>query len=151
LTAQYTRSIGYNLTFGVDFTGGTSYTTLGHIVDIGGNDAKTDMADTTLLADQFYSWLPASTNGGSFKMSIGWDPNDTGTGSVYGQLALAQKSGTLCGCQITVTYDPVGSPTTGTETFKAYVEGLSRKFGKKNLNMVEVELRIVGDPGMAAE
>lgn len=147
MTATFNKNIGYNITFGVDTTGGSTYVVLAHIVDIGGSDSKTEFGDTTLLGDKNKTYLPASIEPGEFSFTIAWDPNDApGT---YGTLAAAQQSGALLGCEITVTYvEASASPATGTEAFKAYVANLGRKFGKKNLSMVEVKLQITGDPAL---
>jgi len=144
---SYTKTIGFQVTLGIDYTGGSTYVVQGVIVDkIGGQNAKTDMGDTTLLSDVFKTFLPASTDPGSLSFEVGWDALETNasSGGTYGKLAHAQKTGQVLGCQITGMSGSV-------ETFQAYVESVGREFSKNKLNVVPVTLKLTGDPGFAAE
>jgi hypothetical protein len=106
---------------------------------------KVEFGETTLLSDQFSTFLPANTDPGEPTFVLAYDPAD----SQYQLLTGFLAAGTACAFQI--QFLNAGDGNTSTEQFQAYVGGLGREFEKKSLLQCPITLRGTGDPGYAGD
>ena len=131
-----TKRIGYDISLGYSTTN-SGYTTLGSVINkVGGQTAKVEYGETTMLAQFFKSFLPSDCDPGELSFEIVYDPGD----SNYQNLSGYFGSQTLLWWQITFSG---GSP----EVFQAYIMNLGREFEKKTMLTCPITLKISGDPG----
>lgn len=140
-----TKRIGLGITLSVDTAGGTSFTALGSIVDSMETDAKAVDVNTSLLGDQFDSFLPASIDGGTLTITIAYSPEDTNTTKILNDLFYS-TSQTLANFKI--GYPAVGAGTGIAETFKGYVNNIGRQIKRDGFLTAKVGIKVSGDPGL---
>lgn len=93
------RHPGFNMTLGVDLSGGTSYTNIGQIVDIAGPSMSRNVIE---LADRsmttfFIQKLFGMVNPGQLSFDVAWDPiTDTTHGQTSGTGILSNFESDGC-------------------------------------------------------
>lgn len=136
-----TKRIVYGSTLAVDTSGGSSYTTLGNIVDgWDGPSAERSVIDTSVLADEYITKAPGQIDPGEVTFVIAYDPADANTneleidGGVYSWQA---------------NYKDSTSAATETETFDGFVssKGVAAT-GKDGLVTCSITITITGNPGL---
>jgi hypothetical protein len=138
-----TKRIAFGITLGCDPTGGTAYATLGAVVDgFDGADAKTEVVDTSVLADKYHTKGGAQIDPGTVTFTIAYDPLDTATTTVLTGLLT---SSVVAGWQ--VTYPIIGAETQQKDTFKGLVSGFKITAKKQNMLIAEVTIAVSGKPG----
>ena len=71
------KRIGLGFTLSVDPLGGTSYTTIGAIVDgFGESEAKAMMVETAILTDVFITKSKSQVDPGEVTFIIAYDPDE---------------------------------------------------------------------------
>lgn|SRR5581483_938295 len=141
-----TKRIGLGITLGVDITGATTFVALGSIVDGFTTDAKAKDVDTSLLVDEFDSFLKGSIDGGTMNLTIAYSPEDTNTTKILGALFYATTQ-TLANWQI--TYPAVGGGSSAAETFLGYVNAIGREVKRDGFLTAKVGIKVSGDPGIS--
>jgi hypothetical protein len=138
------RRIGLGFTLGVDKTGGTSFATLGNIVDgWKGSGAAAEKVDITILVDFFKQFAKGQMDPGEFTFMIAADPNDNDT-KIMGDMAI-QTTPTP---NWKITYPDVGTGTVE-RTFFAHVMKNPEEVTVGKLHTWEITIAVSGDPGFA--
>src|ERR1022692_2172068 len=137
------RRIGYNCALAVDVLGGTTFVSVGSVVDgFSGAGPKSIMADISILTDYFTRTAPCGVDPGSFEFGVAYDPGDATSQLLSNLLA----SGAIANWQL--TFYSVGGGGSGiSETFLGYVETMGREIKRKSLVTAKVGIHIVGSPG----
>ncbi len=140
------RRIGLGFTLAVDTAGGTTFVTLGSIVD-GWKESgsKADTADISILSDKYKQKSKGQIDPGDVTFSIAYDPDDATSTTLI--TAFSSTSATPPNWQITYPSGTGGAGTTTTETFKGHLTGLGREVMKDKLVVCEVTITKTGDPG----
>lgn len=141
------KRIGYGMTLGCDPNGGTSYTTLGAIVDgLKDGDAKADTADTTLLADTYKTKSKGQVDPGEASFTIAYDP-DEATSTTLATL-LGTASATPPTWIVTLPAGTLGSGSITTKTFAGHLTGMGREIMKDKMITCNITITKTGNPGM---
>jgi hypothetical protein len=141
------RRIGLGVTIAVDASGGTSFTTLGNVVDgakEGGTKAQT--GDVSILADTFMQFAKGQIDPGEKTFTIAYDPDDsnfTVLKTLHDQIQTTPPN-----WQISLPSGTLGAGSTTTKTYKGFVVGMGREIAKDKLLTLEVTVKKTGDPGM---
>ncbi len=141
------RRIGLGVTLGVDAAGGSSYTTLGNVVDgLKEGGSKADVADISILADTFKAKAKGQIDPNEVTLTVAYDPDDSnyvilktlhdGIQTTPPTWLISLPSGTL------------GAGTITTKGFAGFVTGLGREIMKDKLLTCEVTITKTGNPGM---
>lgn len=139
--------VGYGWTVGVDSTGGTSFTTLGAVVEgFKGPGAKRDKVDITLLSDLWKRFAGAQIDPGELAFTIAWDPGDATTTQTLTAL-LKSTSGVEPNWQL--TYPAFGGGGSGSQTFKGILLGFSPTVMEDKMATSEVTVQVSGNPNFA--
>ena len=137
------RRIGYGFTLGVDSTGGTSFTTIGGIVDgMDGPGATSDTADVSILTDKFKRKRKAMVDAGQVTLSVAYDPADS---TAHLLATLLADLTNVANWQI--NFPDQGTSLSQSETFTGILTGMARKAQRKNLVVVDLTIDVDGDPG----
>lgn len=133
-----TIGIGQLSTLGVDPAGGSSFTTLGGIIDAIENECSASEVDTTLLGDTWMTSLPADLDPGELTFEIaldnGDDDNQTLVDLFSGRTIATWK----------ITYSNSESP----DTFSGYIKTLGRSIAKRSMLTRKVTVKLTGDAGL---
>ncbi len=136
------RRIGLGFTIAVDPAGGTSWTTLGNVVDgYKGPDSKADKVDVSILVDIFKPMAKGQIDSGEMTFEIAYDPEDSHSTLVESLLQQYDPVPTWL-----ITYPHGGTPT---RTFSAQLSGRSEEVSRGKLVTCTITLFIYGDPGYA--
>lgn len=134
------KRLGFGCTLGVDPAGGSSFTTLGNVVDgVTGPGATATDVETTVLSDTWKTFAKADIDPGSVSFMIAYDPDDTNTQTLVD--LLGSTSSTLPTWQL--TFSGSGS---NTETFTGYLQAFERVAQKGALITANITIKISGDP-----
>ena len=137
------RRVGLGFTLGCDAANGTSFTTLGAIVDgWKGPQGKKETVNISVLADTYMVFGVSQIDGGEVTFKIAYDP-DEATSTTLNTL-FAQVNQTPANWQIHYPVGSNGSGSTVSETFHAHVVGLSKEVKVNELMTCEVSLKITG-------
>lgn len=130
------KQVGLGSTLEVS-TDGTSYESLGFIVDGFSTDAQADDIETTVLADTFKSFAQGQRDAGSLSFDLAFDADDTSQHVITGMF----NNGTLGTWRVTY-------PDTQTESFTGYVNGFGRAVQKDSMITSSVSVKLSGDAGL---
>jgi hypothetical protein len=145
MTYSLVKVIGFGSTLSCDPTGGTSFTTLGAIVDgWDESQAKAEKANTSILSDKYMTAAPAQVDPGEVSFEIAYDPM---TGSSAATLGALLTSGAIANWQTSLNRG--GTPVTS--TFLGYVSGLGVAVKKAALVTQKVTIQKTGNPGFIGD
>lgn len=134
-----TKRIGLGVTLEVDLTGGTSYTTLGNVVEaVNGPDAKATIVPVELLTEEFVDKAKGAIDGGTVTYSVAYDPDDTHS-KLIGD-AFLQRTPVP---RWRVAYPGATEP----DVFLAHCSAVGRERKKDGFIVAPITLDVVGDPG----
>jgi hypothetical protein len=141
------RRIGLGVTVGVDSAGGTSFTTLGSVVD-GAKEggSKADVADVSILSDTFKQKAKGQIDPNEVTMTVAYDPDDTTTTLL--KTLHDSVSATPPNWQISFPPGTLGAGSITTKSFKGFVTGLGREIMKDKMITQELTVTKTGDPGV---
>ncbi len=141
------KRIGLGVTLACDPAGGSSYTTLGAIVDgLAESEAKADMADTSILADTWKTKSKSQVDPGEVTYTIAYDP-DEATSTTLATL-LASVSAVPPTWRVTYPSGTLGAGSVTTKTFAAHLSGMGRETKKDKMIVCAITLTKTGNPGM---
>ncbi len=140
------RRIGLGVVIGVDAAGGTSFTTLGSVVD-GAKEggSKADVADISILSDTFKQKAKGQVDPAEVTMTVAYDPDETTTTllkTLHDQIQTVPPN-----WQISFPSGTLGAGSITTKSFKGFVTGLGREIMKDKFITQEVTITKTGDPG----
>ena|ERR1700722_6502774 len=135
------KRVGAGCTLAWDSTGGTTWATLGTVVDGDKFEAMWKTANTSILADVGETFAKTSYDPGTFKFTVIYDPLD----SEYA--ALKTNFATL---NVLAPHWQISFPDTGagsgstTDTFFGLIVGLSREVKKADFLVCEITVKLTG-------
>lgn len=136
---SFIKRVGFGNFLAVDPTGGTTFASIGSVVDgFHGPDSKAKEANTSILTDWYETSAPSSVDPGSVTFVCAYDPVDATAHTI----ALLLGSGAVANWQLTYSG---GTPPV--ETFLGYVAGMSREMKREGLITMSITIRISGTPG----
>lgn len=136
------KEIGFGATFTVATTTGTL--TIGQIRSISGPGSDADMVDTTTLdsSTSYRTFTQGLADPGEVSLEVVYD----GVTAAVGHSRLETYQENRTSKVYTITY-----PTTAnTQSFTAYVKGLSQEIPLDDLVMQTITMKITGDPGWSS-
>ncbi len=145
-----TRRIGLGVTLGIDTSGGSSFVTLGAIVDgFDHSGAKADVADCSIISDTFKPKGKGQVDPGEFTLMIAYDPSDAANTNSSRTLAAALATTGPPGTEANfkINYPAVGAVNATAEYCLGWVTGLGRTIKKDKLIVAPVTITLSGNPG----
>lgn len=135
------KEIGFGAELAVATTTGGSVT-IAQIRSISGPGSDADMVDTTTLDSSTYyrTFIPGLTDPGELSFELVYDT------TAASHTKLQDYHDRRIGVNYTLTYPT----TTNSQTFFAYVKGLSLEIPLDDLVVQTVTLKISGDPGWSS-
>jgi len=137
------RRVGFGNTLGVDSTGGTSFVTLGAVIDgWKGPGAKKEAIDISVLSDADKQFGVGQKDWGEVTFSIMYDPDETTTTTL--ETLFNSVSQVAANWRVTYGTGSTGSGTIKTRTFLGHVVGLSPEVKVNEHLMCEVTVKVSG-------
>jgi hypothetical protein len=144
------RRIGLGFTLAVDASGGSSFTTLGSIVDgLKEEQAKAEMVDTSVLADLYKTKSKSQIDPGGFTLMIAYDPDDATTTALVA--IFKNTSAVPPNWRISYPSGTQGAGIVQTETFKAHLSAMGREIVRDKMITCEITLTKTGTIGYNGE
>jgi len=140
------RRTGFGFTLDVDPAGGSSFTTVGGIVNFNGTEASRSDVDVTLLADTFMQFRGAQVDGGTLEFDVALDPNDAESKTI---VSLFHRNANDIVPNWKITHSTLTGSTLAvpTRTFRGYVNKLSDVFEKESLATRTVGVKVTDNTG----
>lgn len=143
------RRIGLGVTLGVDTALGTSYATLGAIVNaIKNGGTKADVADISILSDTFKQFGKGQIDPGEYDFEIAYDPGDTAT---TGKIQTMHAATGVNAYPFLITLPAIPSPGTNaaqTIAFSAHLISMGLGVEKDKMIVCPVKLKVTGNPNL---
>lgn len=142
------KRIGYGITIAVQITSGSTFRTLGTLVDdIDFDDVEVEQVDITLLADKFKSFANGQADPGGVSFNIAYEESATGDSEfVFRALKNCTPSFTP-NWKVHLPAGTASTSTTGVLPFAANVSGLGFSAPKAGLIVQPITLKKSGAPG----
>jgi len=131
---------GFKAVLGYDAAGTTTFVDLGTIVDAIEGTSSMEVVDTSLLADDFKTYVKAQGDGGQITFVVSYDPAGDESKAIAD---MFYNLDSLPNWQIEVYVDV---STVRTETFKALLVGIGRSISKGAMATSAITLQISGNP-----
>ena len=142
------KRIGYGMQLQVKVTSGTTYVTLGTLVDdIDIDAASADMAETTLLTDKFKTFAPAQVDPGGVSFNVAYEDTATGDSRKLFEMLKDATPKWTPSWKIKLPAGSASTSTTGHHTFDAHVAELGMSLPKTGLIIQPITLKKSGSPG----
>lgn len=143
------RRIGLGFTLGVDATGGSSFTTIGSIVDgFDEDEAAADVADTSVLADLYKLKAKSQIDPGGLTFEVAWDPDFPANATL---VTTFKNLTPIPNWQISYPAGDQGAGSIVVDTFKAHHTKMGRVIKKDKLFTCKITLVKTGQPGFSGD
>ena len=140
------RAPSFGVVIGYDMAGGTSYTTLGHVKDVGGPNISRGTIDITDhdSTDGFREFFGGLVDGGEVTFQIGLDHTATAHSNLWD--SFSDTTEVPWGWQITFNV----FSGTYTWSWKGFLTGLNPGAPMEGQNIWDLTVKVTGKPTLVA-
>ena len=141
-----TEYLGFGVELEFDLAGGTSWTTLGQVRNVGGPALSRDSVESTHHASPSYwrEFLKGLKDGGEVSLEVVYDPADSSHNDANGILGDFSDDTTIPAWRL--TFPDSGSTSW---TFDGFLTGFEPDIPFDDLMMTAVTIKVTGQPTLA--